>query len=207
VKPNDQTLKSMLAEAKEWLNQFTMKPRFWCLLVISLILSPWVDAQEAELQRHAEQGEAIAQLSLGLMYLEGRGFPQDNRVALLWFKRSAEQGLSNAQFFCGQMYMMGKGVEVDYAAAFRWYELAANQGLGSAHHALGLMYEHGLGVPENFVESYARYFYAVATGFKPAEKDRENIGKLMTKAEVAKAMIRSKAIWEEFEMTKLIQRN
>jgi uncharacterized protein len=197
----------MLAEAKEWRKEFTMKPRNWCLLAVSLILNLSINAQEAELQRHAEQGDATAQLSLGLMYLEGQGFPQDNRAALLWFKRSAEKGLSNAQFFCGQMYVLGKGVEVDYFEAFRWYELAANQGLGSAHHALGLMYEHGLGLPENFVESYARYFYAAATGFKPAEKDRESLGKLMTKEEVAKAMIRSKAIWEEFEMTKLIQRN
>ncbi|MFX3681373.1 MAG: tetratricopeptide repeat protein [bacterium] len=179
--------------------------RYWSSFVLCALFWSSSAAQNTELLKQAEEGDALAQLSLGLIYLEGKEVPQDNVYALLWFRRSAEQGLRDAQFFCGQMYVLGNGVAVDYAEAFRWYELAANQGLARAHHALGLMYENGLGVPENNIESYARYFFAAVSGFKQAEREKENLRRLMTEEELASAMVRSNAIWEEFMLIKQIQ--
>ncbi len=40
----------------------------------------------------AEQGNAIAQNNLGLMYDQGRGVPQDDARAVKWYSKAAEQG-------------------------------------------------------------------------------------------------------------------
>jgi hypothetical protein len=45
----------------------------------------------------AEQGDAIAQVSLAIMYNDGRGVPQNSAVALNWLRKAAAQGDPNAQ--------------------------------------------------------------------------------------------------------------
>ncbi len=40
----------------------------------------------------AEQGDASAQYNLGGMYAEGRGFPQNNISAYVWWSVAAAQG-------------------------------------------------------------------------------------------------------------------
>ncbi len=40
----------------------------------------------------AEQGNAVAQYNLGLMYARGHGVPQDFAKALQWWSMAAEQG-------------------------------------------------------------------------------------------------------------------
>ena len=46
---------------------------------------------------HAEQGNAAAQLKLGLMYAKGKGVPEDDAEAVKWFRKAAEQGHARAQ--------------------------------------------------------------------------------------------------------------
>ena len=45
----------------------------------------------------AEQGDAIAQSNLGVMYEFGLGVPQDYVQAHMWFELAAEQGSKKAQ--------------------------------------------------------------------------------------------------------------
>ena len=52
----------------------------------------------------AEQGDAAAQYSLGLMYHQGRGVPQDDAEALKWYRLAAKQGDAHAQHYLGVMY-------------------------------------------------------------------------------------------------------
>ncbi len=40
----------------------------------------------------ADQGNALAQTSLGIMYAQGQGIPQDDVQALFWFRKAADQG-------------------------------------------------------------------------------------------------------------------
>ena len=47
-------------------------------------------------QRAAEHGHAVAKLFLGVMYVEGRGVPQDYVRAHMWFSLSAAQGEQRA---------------------------------------------------------------------------------------------------------------
>ena len=52
-----------------------------------------VDAQVtelAQLRALAEQGDAVAQNNLGLMYANGRGVPEDDAEAVRWYRLAAE---------------------------------------------------------------------------------------------------------------------
>jgi len=98
-----------------------------------------------EWQPLAEQGDAVAQDSLGHLYHYGKGVPQDYQEAVRWFWLAAEQGYQIAQFNLGFMYDKGQGVPQDYAQARVWYLLAAEQGDSQAQTKLGIMYDDGLG--------------------------------------------------------------
>ncbi len=81
-----------------------------------------------EWQPLAEQGEADAQVNLGLLYDFGKGVPQDYGQARDWYLKAAEQGHALAQANLGVMYwMMGPGVLQDYVQAHMWANLAAAQ--------------------------------------------------------------------------------
>jgi len=49
----------------------------------------------------AEQGHAVAQFSLGVMYRKGQGVSQNYKTAAKWFRLAAEQGDAAAQFNLG----------------------------------------------------------------------------------------------------------
>jgi len=85
-----------------------------------------------KLQPMAEQGNADAQLRLGLMYREGKGVPQDDKQALAWLSKAAEQGQAEAQENLGLSYAKGLGVERDWVQADKWFSLAAASGKESA---------------------------------------------------------------------------
>ena len=49
----------------------------------------------------ADQGDALAQVSLGVMYDNGQGVTIDYKKAVKWYRLSADQGDANAQFNLG----------------------------------------------------------------------------------------------------------
>ena len=79
-------------------------------------------------KKAAEQGNASAQYSLGLRYMDGRGVAKDDAEAVRWYRKAAEQGNANGQFELGFMYENGKGVAKDEVEAAKWYRKAAEQG-------------------------------------------------------------------------------
>ena len=76
----------------------------------------------------AEQGDAVAQSNLGVMYSTGQGVTQDYKEALKWYRLAAEQGNAIAQTSLGWMYDQGQGVTQDYKEAARLWRLAAEKG-------------------------------------------------------------------------------
>ncbi len=75
----------------------------------------------------ADQGSAIAQFNLGLMYDNGEGVPRDYTAAASWYRKAADQGYASAQANLGFMYANGEDVPRDYAAAVSWYRKAAER--------------------------------------------------------------------------------
>lgn len=86
-------------------------------------------AEEAELyQKAADQGNADAQVNLGLLYEKGKGVPKDLRKAAELSQRAADQGSAYAQFDLGVLYEKGEMWPKDLGKAREFYQKAADQG-------------------------------------------------------------------------------
>lgn len=75
----------------------------------------------------ARDGHASAQYNLGLMHANGRGVPQNDKVAARWYGRAAKQGYAPAQYSLGLMRRDGQGVSKDLVLAHQWCSLAEEQ--------------------------------------------------------------------------------
>src|SRR5215467_5646768 len=128
----------------------------------------------------AEQGIAIAQYSLGVMYDNGEGVVRDFREASRWYRSAAEQGYAAGQFHLAILYLRGNGVPQDYAEAAKWLKFAAERGNESAQTRLGELYLNGEGVAQNDVMAYTWLSLAAAQGQKDAIDLKDGLAKRMT---------------------------
>lgn len=110
----------------------------------------------------AEQGHALAEYNLGLMYAEGRGVAEDQAEAKRWFAKAGAQGVVEAQFNLAGLYLAG--AEPDYAAARTWLRRAADTGLDRAQHTLAKLYQYGLGGPADQERAFHYFSLAAAQG-------------------------------------------
>ena len=141
----------------------------------------------------AEQGHAEAQFSLGRMYANGQGVPQDDKAAAQWYRLAAEQGNARAQAGGpGWMYRKGKGVPQDDKVAAQWYRLAAEQGYAPAQKGLAEMYLRGTGVPQDIILAYMWANIAASGGEKDAREVRNLAEETMTPSQIAEAQKRAR---------------
>ena len=112
----------------------------------------------------AEQGNATAQYSLGLMYSKGElttstaydpdrplvPSHQDYIEAVKWFRLAAEQGHAHSQSALGRMHYTGHGVTKSHREALHWFRKSAKQGDGQAQYHLGFIYKNGHGVLQDY---------------------------------------------------------
>jgi TPR repeat protein len=104
----------------------------------------------------SEQGNAVAQLKLGIIFSRGKVSSPDQVAALRWFTKAAEQGQAEAQFELGRIYRDGLVARVDGQAAVYWFERAAEKATSHAINALGELYLGYQDVPRD---------YAIARGW------------------------------------------
>jgi len=135
----------------------------------------------------AEQGNALAQYNLGVLYGTGQGVARDDAEALKWLRLAARQGNAAAQARLGVMHEHGQGVPQDYAEARKWYRVAAEKGDAEAMTNLGVMYSEGHGVPVDLVRAHVWFNLAAAKGGDRAAKQRGVVTKMMTPAQLAEA--------------------
>lgn len=127
------------------------------------------------LRKAAEQGNVVAQVSLGVLYdgafEKPKGVPQDYVQAAVWYRKAAEQGNDIAEYMLGRLYANGQGVPQDYAQAAVWYRKAAEKGgmMASAQSALGTLYDQGKGVPRDYAKAVALYRKAADQGNADAQ--------------------------------------
>ncbi|MHB0973042.1 MAG: tetratricopeptide repeat protein [Thiobacillus sp.] len=123
----------------------------------------------------AEQGDAHAQLQLGLRYAEGDGVIQNDKEAAKWFALAAQRGLTEAQYRYGLALLQGRGVLQDYRAAFTWIEKPAKRGDARAQFSLGELYRYGTGTAIDKARAYLWYNLAAAQGVEAAAKARDSL--------------------------------
>ena len=123
----------------------------------------------------ADQGDAEAQLQLGLRYAEGDGVIQNDKEAAKWFALAAKQGLAEAQYHYGLALLQGRGVVQDYKAAFSWIEKPAQRGYAKAQYSLGELYRYGTGTAVDKARAYLWFNLAAAQGVEAAAKARDSL--------------------------------
>ena len=91
----------------------------------------------------AKNGDAQAQFELGGLYDQGIRVPQDDKLAVKWYREAANQSHPGAQLSLGMMYINGRGVERSQDEALLWqqkaleqYEMAAKRGNAQSQFAL-----------------------------------------------------------------------
>jgi hypothetical protein len=112
----------------------------------------------------AEQGFAMAQFNVGVLFQNGQGVIQDNRTAFTWFYKAAQQGLPNAQNSVGHHYADGIGVQQDVSMAATWFYKAASQGQSFSQFNLAAFLENGVGVQQDIDQAIYWYEKSAAQG-------------------------------------------
>jgi hypothetical protein len=111
----------------------------WLLIVCLLACPALLHAEESVeelgkkvVQVKAEQGFALAQFSLGLLYATGDGVLKNEAEAAKWFRKAVEQGLADAQCNLGVCYANGNGVVKNDVEGYEWLLLPAANGIENA---------------------------------------------------------------------------
>ena len=89
-------------------------------------------AASVTLQGLADEGSAVAQGMLGLLYAQGQGVDQDFEASVALFAAAAAQGDADGQYYLGYSYLEGSGIENDPVTALAWFIQAAARGHGQA---------------------------------------------------------------------------
>ena len=161
-----------------------------CFLVLAVVLSCWsillYDKKKNseqflaffEAEKYDEAAELLdrvdysipqIQLSLGRMYLTGRGVKKNTIEAGRWYRKAANSGNVEAQCELACMYEHGNGVSKDEREAAKWYLKAAEWGYADAQSQMGKMYWEGEGVEQNHLEAVKWYRKAAEQGHAAAQ--------------------------------------
>lgn len=133
-----------------------------------------------------------ARVNLGVMYLDGRGVPQDDAEAVRWWRKAADPGDVKAQCKLGIMYLKGRGVPQDDAQAAKWFRKAAEQGYVLAQHSLGIMCE----AAQDGIQAYVWFDVAATQGHTKSAELRGRVAERLTSEERARAQKMAGDYWK-----------
>lgn len=121
----------------------------------------------------AEQGHAISQFNLGIVYATGKGTTVDMQHAVHWWQLAAYQGNTDAQYNLGLIYFEGNGVPKNPVRASMWWYMAAMGGDPAAQFHLGAMAVNGDAGPQSIGEAAWWWHLSARQGFNHAIKALE----------------------------------
>lgn len=124
------------------------------------------DFNFAEYKAKAEQGDAEAQLIVGMCYYMGEGgVKQDDREAIKWFQLAAKQKNYQAQYILSVYCMEGRAIPKNEELGKKLLISASNGGFAEAQY----MYASMLAEEKKMDEALPLMKKAVAQGFVPAQ--------------------------------------
>ena len=153
----------------------------------------------SEWQPLAEQGDPDGQFGLGLLYANGWGVDLNDDEALKWYGLAVEQGHAEAAYNLAVMCANGWGVPQSDDDAFKWYSIAAERGFTTAQISLGKMYAIGFGAPQDDVQAHKWYNVAAMLDDYTAEYERDELARMMSPEDIAKAEDLAKEWLASFE--------
>lgn len=108
-----------------------------------------------ELEKYAQEGNAMAQNTLGVVYNKGLGVEKDINKAVYWWQKAVDRGHDNAMVNLGEAYLNGTGVDKDPVRAAELFEQAALQDNQAGMFNLATMYLKGEGVPRDPAKAFS----------------------------------------------------
>lgn len=142
------------------------------------------------LRTRAENGEAEAQFSLGIVLACTQSETRDYAQAIHWYTKAADQHHAMAQLNLGIMYDRGQGVIRDEIQAERWLRKSAEQGDPGAQFNMGVrcqrtsMGETEPAAIESRIESYKWLSLSAAQGYNEATASWEQVTMTMSRQDV-----------------------
>ncbi|KAF2707259.1 HCP-like protein [Pleomassaria siparia CBS 279.74] len=127
-------------------------------------------------KRGIENGDALSQYSMGLMYLNGLGVPKDPVRAAYYLSAAADQDLAVAQVRMGALFLDQGEVET----AIKYFELATRHGHLEAYYYLAELSHSGIGrtkscsVASAYYKIVAEKAEIVSTSFAEANEAYTN---------------------------------
>lgn len=166
---------------------FTSLFVYGCASTIDHTLLDDKSEELVNLLNKANDGDAISQYQLGLMYYQGNEIPQDLDQAIQWFEKATSQNLDIAQYTLGVFYEKGEDIPQDEKKAVELFTHAASQGMAEAQYKLGLRYLNGIGVGQDDVSAYAWLTLARQQGIAPSDDPLMFLSKRMTDKQMMQA--------------------
>ena len=113
----------------------------------------------------AEQGNAEAEYSVGVIYSNGRGLPQSYVEAAKWFHRAADKGQAGAQYDLGVLFAKGQGVPENFDGSGEVVSQGRRPGQGERPvQPRASFTAQGQGVPQDYAEAAKWYRKAAEQG-------------------------------------------
>ena len=135
----------------------------------------------------AEEGLALAQYNLGILFFTGQGVERDAEAAYRWTAAAAAQGHIAAQFNLATLLITGEGTAKDVESAVEWYSQAAKAGHPEAASELASLYSDGSDVDRDRVTAHAWAEYAVLNKAEGAAALLKSIERKLDAAELSAA--------------------
>ena len=122
----------------------------------------------ALMEEYAYKGSAAAQLTVGVMKLEGNGMTQNIPEAIFWLRRSYNGNNPKAGLILAGIYVNGISVKENLFKAREYVKASADQGVPKAQYLYALMLLDGDGgsIDENAAIEYM--FFAANGGSEEA---------------------------------------
>jgi TPR repeat protein len=130
----------------------------------------WKEAFET-FQCLADDGNVLAQVAVGNMYLSGRGVTRDLKAAARWLEKAAALGNPHAKYSLARLCHQ----EGDHQRARALLFEAASNNYFPALYWIGVSHELGLGTTPDLAQAISLYRQAADAGHVPA---RARLGRL-----------------------------
>jgi hypothetical protein len=137
------------------------------LVLAGCTATPPTPQIEQALATSANQGNPVAEFSLGVRILARAHTPDERASAVTWIHRAADANLAMAEARMGSMYLNGIDVPQDTDTGIQWLQRAAKHGAPAAQLQLGQLYAFGALLPVDKAKAY--YWYSVAA--KPTQSN------------------------------------
>ena len=177
------------------------------VVVLIVVIAVWPDAKTpphqesdagvsititAAAMKAAEEGDPEAQFSVATSMLADPDLSLAySSKALEFLQRAADKGHKRAMLRLGQLYRRGVGALQNYGLAAKWIEAAANLGEPEAMLEFGRLYREGVGVARDPVRAYVWMNRAAAARDLAAVREREEVARTLTAAELKQAQDQS----------------